>query len=196
MASPASNAAPNAAPDVPPGRVRRALAFLQRNWTWLIVLGLIGYLVYTINPPVNLDERQGAAPAFVLPTMTGERFDLSAHRGDVVVVTFWATWCPACRTERPMKESLYADLQGEDVAFVHVSVNESGLAAVREFAEGRDVAIPQVADRGLLGAFGGSGAIPATFLIDRQGQIRYQHEGLLAKPALRRAVHRLLKEPA
>ncbi|NBB87025.1 MAG: redoxin domain-containing protein [Bacteroidetes bacterium] len=188
--------APNTPPDATPGRPRRALSFVKRNWTWLLVLGLIGYLVYTVNPPVSLDERRGTAPAFVLPTMTDERFDLSAHRGDVVVVTFWATWCPACRTERPMKESLYADLQGEDVAFVHVSVNESGLDAVREFAEGRDMAIPQVADRALLGAFGGSGAIPATFLIDRQGQIRYQHEGLLAKPALRGAVERLLEEPA
>ena len=191
-----ASTAPNATPDTTPGRPRRALAFLKRNWTWLLVLGLIGYLVYTVNPPVSLDERRGAAPAFVLPTMAGNQFDLSAHQGEVVVVTFWATWCPSCRTERPMKESLYADLQGEEVAFVHVSVNESGLDAVREFAEGRDMAIPQVADRGLLGAFGGSGAIPATFLIDRQGQIRYQHEGLLAKPALRRAVERLLEERA
>jgi len=93
-----------------------------------------------------------------------------------------------------MKESLYADLADEEVSFVYVSVNESGLDAVREFSEDRTMGIPQVADRRLLRQFGGSGAIPATFLIDRQGQIRYQHEGLLAKPALQKAVRYLLDE--
>ncbi len=173
----------------------RAWGFVRRNWSWGLVVALMGYLVYTVNPPIDLDERSDPAPAFALPTMTGEQFDLSAHEGEVVVVTFWATWCAACRTERPMKESLYADMTGEDVEFVHVSINESGLDAVRRFAETRSLEIPQVADRsGLLRSFGGSGAIPATFLIDREGQIRYQHEGLLAKPALRSAVQRLLAE--
>jgi len=66
----------------------RALNFFKRNWTWLLVVGLIGYLIYTVNPPIDLDARNDPAPAFALPTLDGSSYDLTAHTGEVVVLRF------------------------------------------------------------------------------------------------------------
>lgn len=178
-----------------PGRGAVLWRFVQKSWSWVLLLAAAGYLLYTVNPPAGLTERSDPAPDFALTTAEGERFRLSEHRGEVVVLSFWATWCPACRTELPFKQRAHEAYADEPVRFVGVSLDEEGLDRVREFSADRTLTFTQVADHsGLLQQFGGEGAIPATFLIDREGTIRFQHEGFLASPALHRAIEQLLSE--
>ena len=184
-------------PDTSPPVQQRLWRGFKRHWPWLLVIAAGVYLFQMVYPSVDLDERSDPAPTVNLETLEGDRFQLSDHEGDVVVVSFWATWCPACRAELPFKQSLYEDYAeaNEDVTFVGISINEAGLDAVREYADGEDLSFTQTADRsGLLPQFGGEGSIPATFIVDREGNIRFQHEGFLAKPALENAVDALLAE--
>jgi cytochrome c biogenesis protein CcmG/thiol:disulfide interchange protein DsbE len=71
----------------------------------------------------GLEEERQQAPDFALERLNGERFRLSEHRGTVVVINFWATWCPPCREEIPEFVELQTEMEGE-VLFVGVSMDK------------------------------------------------------------------------
>jgi peroxiredoxin len=70
----------------------------------------------------NVGEEAGA---FIVPTREGKSFDLDALRGKVVLVNFWATWCPPCRQEMPMLESVWREYHSQGLEMVAVSVDRS-----------------------------------------------------------------------
>jgi thiol-disulfide isomerase/thioredoxin len=120
----------------------------------------------------------GPAPAWSLKDVNGNLVSSEQFKGKVVVVDFWATWCPPCRMEIPG----YIDLQrkyGKDgFAIVGVSMDESGPAVVKAFVEKFGVNYQMVmGDEAVVAAFGGMDAIPTTFLIDRTGQVRDRKVG-------------------
>jgi len=130
------------------------------------------------------------APALALPTLDGKRFDLAAARGQVVVVNFWATWCPPCAEEMPSMLAL-----GEALARKHpgkfrmvaVSVDETPQLVKDFFARApyrglpRDVTIAMEPGAGDVtrtyyckgrGACGPSDVkFPETYIVDRKGQL-------------------------
>ncbi len=171
--------------------------FLRRHWTWGVVLAAGFYLWQDIRPNIDLPESGPPAPDFALEQMNGETFRLSEHRGEVVVLNVWATWCPPCRVEIPGFVDLQREFADAGVTFVGLSVDEEGLAAVRSFAEGREMNYPQVASRSVAyRKYGPSTTVPRTYVIDKQGRIRYQHTGLLLKGALVPVLEALSAEPA
>lgn len=125
------------------------------------------------------------APPFSLPSLAGESISLSNYRGRLVILDFWASWCAPCRLSMPSLEAMARDL-GEDVVLLGVSLDrtEAGarsyvdsrgytdlVALYGSFSEARDVA----RDYRVLG-------IPRTFLIDREGIIRFAgHANLLSR---------------
>ncbi|WP_105011437.1 TlpA disulfide reductase family protein [Salinibacter sp. 10B] len=174
---------------------RRVGRFLRRNWMWGAVLAFGVYLWYDISPNIDLPESGPQAPDFTLQRMNGETFQLSEHRGEVVVLNVWATWCPPCRVEIPGFVDLQRQFREDGVTFVGLSVDEEGLAAVRQFAEDQTLNYPQVADRGVAyRKYGSTTTVPRTFVIDKRGQIRYQHTGLLLKGALKPVLEQLTSE--
>jgi peroxiredoxin len=137
----------------------------------------------------------GTAPEVGFTTLEGERIDLEALRGQVVLVNFWATWCMPCRLEMPGFEKLYRDRRDDGFVIVGVSTDRTGDAGVRAFLEKHDITYPVgLESPGLRNAFGGIGGIPTSFLIDRNGVIRHRVFGFLPPPSLRLAVGRLLDE--
>ena len=64
-----------------------------------------------------------AAPALVVPELDGQTFDLSALRGKVVIVNFWATWCPPCRKEMPALDAFYRRYHGNGLEMIGVSAD-------------------------------------------------------------------------
>jgi peroxiredoxin len=135
------------------------------------------------------------APEVTLPTMEGRTFRLSAHEGKVVVLNFWATWCGPCRYEIPGFIDLQRELGGRGLEIVGVSLDREGFAAVRPYAKEKEINYTLVADDGSAErAYGPFRSIPQTYVIGRDGTVRYVAKGALAESKLRRVVEKLLAE--
>lgn len=111
------------------------------------------------------------APDFSLPSLDGDPVTLSALRGQVVFLNFWATWCPPCREEMPSIERLHRELRIEGLAVLALDVGESP-AVVARFVESFRLSFPVLldADSEVSRRYGISG-LPTTVLVDRSGRV-------------------------
>ena len=176
---------------------------MRRAWRWLIplaalpVLALLayGFRIDTRAIPSPLVGRPAAA--FTLTTFGGEPVSLEAHRGRVVVVNFWASWCnPACYDEAPVLERGWRAYRERGVAVLGVDIQDTPEAA-QKFIRDFSLTFPNAPDPGGkvsidYGVYG----VPETFFIDRHGRIRVKHVGALTDGVFREHVDRLLAEPA
>ncbi len=112
------------------------------------------------------------APALVVPELDGQAFDLSALRGKVVVVNFWATWCPPCRKEMPALDAFYRRYHGQGLEMI-------GLSADRPHDRSDVLKVMQsfsypaaMLDDAKVNDFGPPDALPITFVVDRSGVMR------------------------
>jgi peroxiredoxin len=109
-------------------------------------------------------------PAFVGHTMHGQALSLANLRGKVVVLTFWATWCPPCRGEMALLEDLHRNLGAQRLAVVAVNVLEPS-PVVREYVEALGLTFAVLVDpRGEIQRSYGVVGLPTTFLIARDGR--------------------------
>ncbi|QUV85596.1 TlpA disulfide reductase family protein [Chloracidobacterium aggregatum] len=142
-------------------------------------------------------EAARAAPNLAVETFNAGKFDLSAHRGKVVVVNFWATWCPPCVAEMPGFDATYRRLKGDGLEIVGLSVDQEGPKVVREFLAKRQISYPiGMADSTTAARFGIGNSIPYTVFIDRRGNIRDTVTGGINEGIFERKVKKLLQEPA
>ena len=119
------------------------------------------------------------APDFKVKDVFGKRVvDLSELRGKVVVLDFWATWCPPCRAEIPHFIQMAIRLKSKGVRFVGVSVDQGGARVVRAFASQWKINYPVLVDPGDLAfKYGQIHEIPTTFLIGEKGVILKRYVG-------------------
>lgn len=133
------------------------------------------------------------APDFELDRMNGDTFHLDAHRGEVVVINFWATWCPPCREEIPGFVKLQKEYGDDGLTIVGVSMDDGGFSTVRPFAEKMNINYPLVMDDGKVGrAYGPVRALPSTFVVGPDGMIQHVRSGYLPEAQLRAWVKPLL----
>jgi peroxiredoxin len=118
------------------------------------------------------------APEFRLPAPDGRQVSLSDLRGKVVMVHFWATWCPPCVEELPTLAKLHQDLKGADFEMLAVSVDEGGADAVTAFMKknGLDVPVLLDPDRSTAELYG-TFKFPETYIVDREGIVRHKAIG-------------------
>jgi cytochrome c biogenesis protein CcmG/thiol:disulfide interchange protein DsbE len=132
-------------------------------------------------------------PDFELDRMNGDTFHLDAHRGEVVVVNFWATWCPPCREEIPGFVKLQKEYGDDGLTIVGVSMDDGGFSTVRPFADKMNINYPLVMDDGKVGrAYGPVRALPSTFVVGPDGMIQHVRSGYLPEAQLRAWVTPLL----
>ena len=126
------------------------------------------------------------AASFALKTLEGEPVALEQTRGKVVVLDFWATWCPPCREELPYIEKLREEFAGQ-VQFFGVNNEDSG--TVKDFLRKHKYELPVLMDakRQVDRQYGVS-AIPTMFIIDKQGVIRQHFIGSRSEAKLRQAI--------
>ena len=134
------------------------------------------------------------APDFTLEQLSGETFRLSAQRGKIVVLNFWATWCGPCREEIPALAALQKEMQ-EHVLILGVSLDKRPPAIVRTHASKLGINYPVVMDNGTVRKkYGPLPGIPTTFIIDKAGRVRLWTAGALTKAELRPVLQALNKE--
>ena len=144
----------------------------------------------------NLGSGDEPAPAFALRSLDGDVVSLDDYRGQVVLVNFWASWCPPCRVEMPGFERVYRQRRDEGFVILGIATDTHAEGAIREFIAEHDITYPiLLADRAVIQEYGGIRALPESFLVDRDGRIRHRVIGYFAEPALRSAVSRMLAAP-
>lgn len=167
----------------------------------VVWIGLLAFLGFRLWPQVaaGLGVASSAsrqAPDYQFTTLSGDTASLAGLRGKVVLVNFWATWCPPCRVEMPGFQRVYEDRKDEGFVVLGLSTDMRGEDQVREFLAERGITYPNAMARGSIGRdFGGSNMLPTSYLIDRQGRIRNEVRGIFTSVALDQAVSRLLDEP-
>lgn len=110
------------------------------------------------------------APDFVAQDLQGQAVRLSAQRGKVVFLNFWATWCPPCRQEMPSMEALSKKFAAEDFVMLAISEDDGGAPVVKKFVEQNKLTFPiLISPTGEIGRSFGVYGYPETFLIDREG---------------------------
>jgi cytochrome c biogenesis protein CcmG/thiol:disulfide interchange protein DsbE len=156
----------------------------------LVLFALIGM------PALALAVEVGEPPPEIsLPDMNGKAFSLAAHRGKVVVVDFWASWCAPCKEEMPVLESLYKRFKDKGLVVVGVSVDNEA-ANAKKFLTGVKVSFPIVHDAGHVVADKFKPPrMPTSYIIDKAGKIRFVHAGFRKEDAkkIEEEVTKLLK---
>jgi len=139
-----------------------------------------------------------AAPAFTAPLIDGGTLEMADQGGKVVVLDFWASWCPPCREGLPKIDALAKEFTGQSVAFFAVSLDQNPEDA-KAFAEKHDLAIPVALDTsGRAAGEYGVESIPQTVIVGKDGTVREVHVGAGAglKATLRRGIESALTPAA
>lgn len=149
-----------------------------------------------LPPPPTVDAAQLAALyATTLPDTDGRSQSLAQWRGKILVVNYWATWCPPCIDEMPMLSDLQQRYAARGVQFVGIAVDDA--AKVREFAQRTPVAYPLLVGgtdsaRITAGLGNAAMAMPFSLVLDRDGELRTAVLGRLEEHALRRLLDGLV----
>ncbi len=134
----------------------------------------------------------GAAPDFTLADLDGKNVRLADLKGKVVLVEFWATWCPPCRESIPGLERLYQSYGGKGLVVLGVSMDEDDSATLKRFAAQKGITYTvlrgddEVASKYLVRS------IPALFLVNKDGMVAKQYLGEGNEDSLEKDIRSLL----
>ena len=145
--------------------------------TAAFLVPLAGLLYYGITEdlyrPVEIGEK---APHFSLPTIAGRPLEPSQFEGRVVVLNFWATWCPPCVAEMPSIAKLHKEM-GDQVAFVMLSF-DLDFEKAKAFNKRKKYDLPVYAPAADLPDIYNSSDLPTTYIIDASGNLVLTHKGM------------------
>jgi cytochrome c biogenesis protein CcmG/thiol:disulfide interchange protein DsbE len=159
-----------------------------------VVLALLGLLAWGLIKSGKGPVDSGVAPNFTLTDFNGQTVTLSDLRGKVVIINFWASWCPPCREEAAYLEQTWRKYKDQGVVFIgvdYVDTEREALAYIAEF----DITYlngPDIGTR-IAQAYNIKG-VPETYYVDRKGTLRGVHIGPLTSPILDEKIDELLAE--
>jgi thiol-disulfide isomerase/thioredoxin len=133
-----------------------------------------------------------AAPDFTLQDMNGKTVSLSSFKGKVVIIDFWATWCPPCRAAIPGLERLYKAYNTKGLVVLGISVDEGGWDLVKEFETGLGVTYPVLKGTDDVSVKYLVRSIPMLVITDRAGKVRKRFIGMMSEEDLENEVKALL----
>lgn len=132
------------------------------------------------------------ASDFSLPDQTGKVYSLAAHKGSVVLIRFWADWCPNCKEEMPKIDEVYRSLKDKGFQVLGVNVKQ-GEEAVSAFVKEYKISFPTPMDKDAkVAKVYGVVGLPTTFIVDKDGKIREKVMGDMTKETVEKLVMPLL----
>ncbi len=180
---------------------------MKKNIGLVLVLVLIGMALYGFlqketksqNTVAYLGQEEQVeeklAPDFTLQTLDGETLTLSELRGKKVILNFWATWCPPCRTEMPHLQEYYekySETDNVEIVAVNATYREQSEEKVQQFIDSFNLTFPIALanEEETLNLYEVL-TIPSTFFIDTDGQIQHYIVGPLDESAVHDYVQKL-----
>ena len=127
---------------------------------------------------------------FTLDDLSGKEISLSDFKGKLVVLNFWATWCPPCIAEIPDFVEIFNEYRDKDVQFIGVS--DEDISTLKSFAAYYDINYPILIDDKNIMAVWGIRAIPTTFVFDRNGEIVFENVGRMTREQIRNVIEDVL----
>jgi cytochrome c biogenesis protein CcmG/thiol:disulfide interchange protein DsbE len=175
-----------------------------RRWLhpWnLLFLAVLAFAIVRLGPHlgavVGIRSGEDLVPVFSYETLAGDTLTSDALRGKVVLVNVWATWCPPCKVEMPLLQSMAERHASAGLVVLGLSRDQGPASDVRSFLAERGITYPvAIVGREAERTFGGVRGYPTSFLLDRTGRIRHAALGPLAMVSFEPAVRRLLAEDA
>ena len=163
--------------------------------SWLLSLVIAFGLAAAPAAPRHDSLLNKPAPGLARMSLDKQRVDLSALRGRVVLLNFWATWCAPCQIEMPRFVVWQEKYKAEGLSIVGVSMDDEP-DTVKAFLNKKKLNYPVVMGDEKLGlAYGGVLGLPVTYLIDRQGVIRARYQGETGLDGMEATIRQLLKRP-
>lgn len=171
-----------------------------RVGAFICLLSLLAVMIACSQQPIAAGESsvkpagdRNEAPDFTLTDSDGQAVTLSEYRGQVVLLNFWATWCPPCKIEIPWFTEFERQYKDQGFSVLGVSLDEGGWEDVRNYIERAELNYRVVmGTEEVAMLYGGVEALPQTFLIDREGRIGTVHVGLVSKGEYQRDLNELL----
>ncbi len=148
----------------------------------------------TYETEIGLPGDSKIAPDFTLLTHDGKEVKLSDYKGKVILLDFWATWCPPCVKSVPDLIAIHSEFEGEAVVIgVSLDKETNSDKDVAPFIEKFGINYPVVmGDKAIANAYGGVEAIPTMFVIDQKGNIVNKHIGFSEKSKYVAEIKKLL----
>jgi cytochrome c biogenesis protein CcmG, thiol:disulfide interchange protein DsbE len=158
---------------------------------------LLGYLIFpgSVASFGNLNNASDRKTlALDLPVLQGGQWSLSEQRGKVVLVKFWATWCPPCRMETPGIVSIAKRYAGQGVEVVGISMDDAPLRAVPPFVSQFGIPYPILLPAASSPFSTSIENLPTSLLIDRKGRVARTYYGMVDERMLAHDIEQLLSE--
>lgn len=163
--------------------------------TIAVGLAVAGFLA-SQPAPARASGGEGQVPAFELPRLQGGTMRLADLRGKIVVIDFWATWCPPCRAEMPWLVAMAKKYESRGVAFVAISEDDppGQVPLVTEFAR----QVPGLERYAVLGdpeieSRYGVTSLPTLFIVDREGRLVQRFRGSTTEATVMGLIDRLIE---
>jgi peroxiredoxin len=158
-----------------------------------VAVGIYFYDHWAPSARPKVAGQRALAPEFSLPELNGGQLRLSAYRGKIVLLDFWATWCDPCREEIPHFVELQNRYRDRGLQIIGVSMDD-GPEPVRDFYQRFKMNYPVVMGNASVGeAYGGILGLPIAFLIGRDGRIYARRIGAMDIPVLETDIVKLLQ---
>ena len=169
------------------------MGFMSRNF--YVTLSIVAGILFLAGPLQQAGAATTAAPEWQLNDPDGNAVKLSDFKGKVVILDFWATWCPPCRAEIPGFIALQKQYAARGLTVVGVSLDTDGASVVKAFVKRAGMNYPIViGDEKIASDYGGITAIPTTFVLDRNGNIVTSHQGYASQVVFESEIRPLLEQ--
>jgi cytochrome c biogenesis protein CcmG/thiol:disulfide interchange protein DsbE len=183
---------------------RRSIILLATLVPTLAIIGLLAWGVsqsggrlggLAINTELGeVQVQQGEARPFNLELFSGEALTLEQMEGKIVMVDFWASWCPPCRQEAPVLAQVYSEYRGKGVQFVGIDIWDRAEDAIK-YVDRYRVTYPNGLDqKGTIAIDYGVRGIPEKYFIDRKGMLVKKFVGPMDEAKLKQVLDDMLKE--